>query len=226
MTKKQFLEIFNDIDDDLIKPLIDEPERPQKIFFSENITPSLKRAFLSAAAVLCVFTVGFLTIVKLHTPTTENPPDSILDNPATLPNIPDSNISEILSSIVPTTEEKLKRAELEGEDFEIKFSEREDYFIQTVSIEKTDGTDYAAVHLVCRNVSEENPIFVSVHKSPQWERTSENNLISSYILIDINGKISLTIKYTEQATVGEKYYLEISRKKTSEPCVITGRWLP
>lgn len=85
MTKNQFLDAVNEIDDEFINEIINIPDEPQKIYFADdepqavyltNKPIAFWKIAVSAAAAICVLTAGIFAAAKLHGIQTQDPIES------------------------------------------------------------------------------------------------------------------------------------------------------
>ena len=234
MTKKEFLDVFNGIDDEFINEIIDIPEknsgdiadelpenifselsddRARKIYLTKKRVPFWKIALSSAAAV-CVLTTGIFAAVKLHG-VQATPNDSTAANSG---GVDLSNVAESSLPIINTIP-KIKRVDDEGYEFKFKLGGTvlKQFSVPAV---KNDFENCSVFHLTCRGVSRENPLRIWIFLTENGETVERVN--------------SLTI--TEE---GSKYYTvpyDSYSLKYGEECVICavvddeayvgGKWLP
>lgn len=208
MTKKRFLEIMDEIDDDLIENYLEIPaeeKNPQKIYLSENHTPFWKPAAASAA-IICVIMTGVFALVKIR------------GIPHTEPNDSAVSYSENSPASSGSFQSKSERAVSEGAEFEFTIEVVDGKSYYTEPVEKTDDENFAAVYLEgCRNISEENPLFIGVYVTRERgkERVAEITVIQ-------NDNQVIQIPY--KAVKGEKYALGFVSK--NKVMLVSGRWLP
>lgn len=214
MTKKQFLDAVNKIDDKFINEIIDIPndvsenyfvdERPQKVYLTDKLVPFWKIA-VSTAAVVCVLTAGVFTTVKLRGAQHTMPNDSTTEN---------SSYSQTETSSEP---DKFDTVLTAGIDFSYTSP---DWPYSSDMVEKNDDANYAVVYVACRNISEENPLFISIKKyidgNPKYIGT---------LYVTDNSARTYRIDYEEEVKKGEEVFLYMSTK-SDEIMRADGKWLP
>lgn len=238
MTKKEFLDAVNEIDDEFINEIIDIPcdisenyfaneqphelcltnertplepqenyffdEQPQKVYLTDKPIPFWKIAVSTMAAV-CFLTVGIFTTAKLRGAQHTMPNDSTMEN---------SSYSQTEASSEPDKFDTVLTAGIEFSYLTPKWSYSSDL------IEKNDDENYAVVYVACRNISEENPLFIAVMKYYDG--------IPVYIgtlYVTDNRARTYRIDYEEEVKRGDELFLYISTK-TDEVVRADGKWLP
>lgn len=226
MTKKEFLDAVNGIDDEFINEIIDIPgdnsdefsenyfsdNKPQKIYFTKKRGP-IRKIAASAAAAVCVLTTGIFAAVKLHG-VQITPNDSVsADSGVTLSNT--SEYSLPITDPIP----KIKRVDDEGYEFNFKLGSTA---LKQTSIPavKNDFENCAVFYLTCRGVSEENPLRIWIFLMENGETVKRVN------------SITITEDREKYYTVPYDYY----KLKYGEECVfqvisddkvyVEGKWLP
>lgn len=237
MTKKEFLDAVNEIDDEFINEIIDIPcdisenyfaneepnvvrltdghnplepqenyfsdEQPQKVYLSDKPVPFWKIAVSTAAAV-CILTFGIFAAAKLRG-------IHIMPNDSTAEN---SSFTQTETSSYPNKFDAVLTA---GNDFSYLSSNLSYY---SDSVEKKDDENYAVVYVACRNISEENPLFISVKKYSNGNEVYIGNLT----VTDSDAR-TYRIDYNEEIKRGDKLFLTIVTR-TEEPARADGKWLP
>lgn len=237
MTKKEFLDVFNDIDDEFINEIIDiscdypenysaneepyavrlkdghnplEPqenffydEQPQKINLSDTPVPFWKIAISTAAAV-CILTFGIFSAAKLHGMHIM-PNDSTTDN---------SSFSQTETS---SESNKFDTVLTDGIEFSYLTP---NWAYRSDPVEKNDDENYAVVYVFCRNISEENPLFISIQKY-----INGNPVYIGTLYVTDNSARTYRIDYKEEIKRGDELFLYISTK-TDEIVRADGKWLP
>lgn len=223
MTKKQFLDAMNNIDDKFINELIDVPgeprgnhfankqqenyfvdEQPQKVYSTDNPIPFWKIA-ASTAAVVCFLTAGIFSAAALRDTRHIMPNDSATDN------------SSDIQSETSSKPDKFDTMLTAGIDFTIQSP---DWTYHSDMVEKNDDENYAVVYVECRNISEENPLFIAV----QRYRNGNPVYIGTLYVTD-NSARTYRIDYNEEVKRGDELFLYIS-VKTDEIFRADGKWLP
>lgn len=224
MTKKQFLDAVNKIDDKFINELIDVSgdisektqenyfvdEQPQKVYLTDKPFPFWKIAVSTAAAV-CVLTVGIFAAVKLRTVITTSPSDS---GSANL-----SNVSESPPPIISTIP-KINRVADEGYEFNFRIDSGTTERYLSEPVLKNDIENCAVFFINCRGASEENPLRI-------WILLRENGEIVKRV-----NSLTITEDGSRYYTVAYDYY----NVESGDECVfqvitegdahIDGKWLP
>ena len=223
MTKKQFLDVVNEIDDEFINEIIDIPdkisekpqdnyfvdEKPQVVYLTNERIPFWKIAVSTAAAV-CVLTAGFFAAAKLHGVHTYDPNESGISDSST-------TVSESMSTSEPIISERLDLSERgDGVPFEARFFEDDQSPIYTDAVVKKDGEQYATLQVACRGVSDEKSFVVSVFRKREMKCIGR-------IEITEPGAHTLYIDYLEEAEDGEEYVLCIYGEGNTR---IDGEWVP
>lgn len=214
MTKKQFLDAVNEIDDEFINELIDIPDssrenyfaddKPQVVYLTSERIPFWKIA-VSAVAAVCVLTAGIFAMVKLRGIQTYNPNESMLES------------SSYIQSETSSIPDKLDTVLTDGFDFSC-LSPYISY--QSHTVEKNDDENYAVVYISCQGISEENPLFISVMAYHDRERVYAGTLIVSE-----NDTRTYRIDYEEDVKKGDRLCLYMAAK-TDAPMRADGKWLP
>lgn len=213
MKKTDFLELFNEIDDDFVNELSELPEKPRRISFF--------RPLLSAAAVLCVIAVGVFAYAKLNKPQTVSPNESgSSQGDAFLSNEPDDSLS-----IIP--ENKFERVEMWGYEFSFRLTERDSP--HTDPVMKIDSED-TAISITCTGVSKENPLIIGVYDKEKlaeyYGRTSNRNATAGRLVISESGTHDYYLTdwyYGEPPIIGEEYFLVVTATGSA---TVSGKWLP
>ncbi len=234
MTKKDFLDIFNDIGDEFIdefanaaqnkkdndfpledfgspqRPQIIRLERPPKKRASKNISRApFIAAFTAAAVLVCAVTAGAL--FKRKDPQTVSPNDSvILSEPASKP-------APII--IVP----KIRKVEQEGYDFVLEVGEREWISPFSEPFIKTDSSDELAICFNASDASAEYPLYIAFYSQKDID-DPDASLIAD-LRITRAGMQWHSITYSEKPEPGEKIVMQLSAK-TLGRVYIKGRILP
>ena len=212
MTKKEFLDVFNDIDDKFVNEIIDIPrdnsenyfadEEPQLVYLTSKPIPFWKIA-VSTAAAICVMTAGIFTTAKLRTV-------NIASN--------DSTTDNSSSSQTETSEpNKFDMVLTEGIDFSCLTLNRP-YSSELVT--KNDDENYAVVYFYGRNISEENPLFIAVKKY-----IDGNPVYLGTLYVTENTARTYRIDYDEEVKEGDEVFLYMSTK-SDEIMRADGKWLP
>lgn len=212
MTKKQFLDAVNEIDDKFIYEIIDIPrdvsenyfadEQPQLVYLTSKPIPFWKIA-VSTAAVMCVLAAGVFTVAKLRS-VNITPNDSTTEN---------SSYSQT-ESLEP---DKFEMVLNEGIEFSYSTP---NWYYSSDPIEKTDDKNYAVVYVACRNISEENQLFIAVKKY-----LDGNPVYIGTLWVTDDAPRTYHIDYTEEVKSGDELFLYISTK-SNEVFRADGRWLP
>lgn len=210
MTKEQFLDAVNEIDDEFINELIDIPDssrdnyfaddKPQVVYLTSERIPFWKIAVSTAAAV-CVLTVGIFAAMKLHGIQSYNPNESAI-----------SESSAEVSDSKPTTSKYLDFSERESDcvPFEISISEGDSRsVVDTDAVTKKDNEQYATVQLDCTGVTS-LAVFC-------------NGECISRQPIELEGVQTVYIDYFKQAEIGEEFVLRIW---THNRVLVDGKWIP
>lgn len=237
MTKKEFLDVFNDIDDEFINEIIDiscdnlenyfaneepnvvrltdghnplEPqenyffdEQPQKVYLTDKPIPFWKIA-VSTAAAICVLTAGIFTVTKLRS-------INITPNDSTTKN---SSYSQTETSLEPN---KFDTVLTDGIEFSYLTP---NWPYSSDPVEKKDDENYAVVYVFCRNISEENPLFIAVKKY-----NDGNPVYIGTLYVTDNSPRTYRIDYEEEVKRGDELFLYICTK-TDEIVRADGNWLP
>lgn len=215
MTKKQFLDAIDKIDDKFINELnipdnshynLFADEKPQKVYLTDDRVPFWKTA-LSAAAAVCVLILGASAAFNLRTP-----PDSANDSATSEIIVISGEMSD--SESVQTPSEKLGLFERGGgEPFTFRILEGDENPVYTETLTKNDNEQYATLEIMFRGA-----VSLGVY------REEEPNRCLGKTYLDDGGEVrKLFIDYVEEVKDGEKLYLEIHAAENS---VIEGKWLP
>lgn len=227
MTKKDFLDIFNDIGDEFINefanaaqskqndddfPFEDfgSPQRPQIIRLERPPKKRISRvpfvaAFTAAAVLVCAVTVGAL--FKRKTPPPVAPNDSV-------------TLSEPLSKPDPIIiEPKIKRVDREGFDFSLEVEERMVKSRFSEPFLKTDSSDELAIFFAASDASAEYPLYITFYKA-----TDTDNSIAN-LRITRSDKQWHRVTYSETPKRGEKIVMQLY-SKTMGPVAVRGRIIP
>lgn len=216
MTKKEFLDIVNGIDDKYLNELIEVPERPRIIHLSENRAPLFRKIALSAAAVICVFAVGITAAVKLRAPVTPSPNDSTSGG-AYLSNASESSLP--ITSTIP----KIKRVADEGYDFELPIGNDTTERIFSKHVLKNDEENCAVFFMTCRNVSEENPLHIMIFAAKKKGETVKDCRVCSLTVTE-DGEHFYTVPYEfYDAEYGEECFFQVL---VDGKAYMGGKWLP
>ena len=209
MTKKQFLDAVNEIDDGFINEIIDIPEEPQVVYPTSKHVP-FRRIAVSAAAAVCVLAAGFFAAAKLHGIYAYDPNESGISDNSTA-------VSESMSNSEPITSERLDLPERGGGvPFEVRFFEDDQSPIYTDAMTKIDGEQYATLQVACRGISDEKSFAVAVFRKREMKCIGR-------IEITEPGAHTLYIDYLEEAEEGEEYVLCIYGEGNTR---IDGEWVP
>lgn len=217
MTKKEFLDIVNGIDDKYLNEFIEIPERPRIIYLSENRAPLFRKIALSAAAVICVLAIGFTAAIKLRAPVTSSPNDSPSGG-AYLSNASESPLP--VTSTIP----KIKRVDEEGYDFEFRITGGESERIFSERILKNDAENCAVFYMMtCRGVSEENPLKIMVFTRKKLGETVKDCRVCSLTVTE-DGEHFYTVPYEfYDAEYGEECFFQVL---VDGEAYMGGKWLP
>lgn len=223
MTKKQFLDVVNEIDDEFINEIIDIPdntsektcdyyfadEEPQVVYLTSERIPFWKIAVSTAAAV-CVLMAGLFAVAKLHGIYAYDPNESGISYSS-------ATVSESISTSEPITSKRLDLSEREGGvPFEVRFLEDDPSPIYTDAVIKKDGEQYATLQAMCRGVSDEKSFVVAVFCKREMKCIGR-------IEISEPGTHTLYIDYVKEAKAGEEYVLCIYGEGNMW---IEGKWVP
>lgn len=229
MTKKEFLDAVNEIDDEFINEIIDisgdisdelpenyfsgiSDDRAHKIYFTKKRVPFWKIAVSTAAAV-CVLTTGIFAAMKLHRVQITPNDSTSADSGVTL-----SNTSEYSLPIIDPIP-KIKRVEDEGYEFQFKLGGTmlKQFAVPAV---KNDFENCAVFYLTCRGVSREKPLRIWIFLMENGETVKRVN------------SLTITEEGSNYYTVPYDYY----KLKYGEECVfaavvdheayVEGKWLP
>lgn len=231
MTKKEFLDAVNGIDDEFINEIIDIPQKnskyisdespenyfsdnkPQKIYFTKKRVPFWKTALSSAAAV-CVLAAGIFAAVKLHG-VQATPNDSTSANSG---GVDLSNVAESSLPIINTIP-KIKRVDDEGYEFKFKL-DGSAMKQSSVTVTKNDFENCSVFRILCRGVSRENPLRIWIYLVENGETVKR---INPLVITEV-GSHYYTVPY-------DKYSLKYGDECVIEAVVdheayVEGKWLP
>ncbi len=231
MTKKDFLDIFNDIGDEFIDefanaaqnkkdsgdfPLEDfgSPQRPQIIRLERPPKKRISRApfiaaFTAAAVLVCAVTAGVL--FKRKDPQTVPPNEGVtLSKPASKPD-------PII--IVP----KIRRVEQEGYSFVLEVGEREWMSPFSEPFIKTDSSDELAICFDAGGASAEYPLYIAFYSQKDIDDPYASPIAD--LRITRAGMQWHSVTYSEKPEPGEKIAMQLSAK-TLGRVYIKGRILP
>lgn len=221
MTKKQFLDAVNEIDDEFINDeIIDIPEEPQIVYPASKRVPFWRIAVSTAAAV-CVLAAGFVAAAKLHGIYAHDPNASGASYSSISESTSSASASESAGGSEPVTSERLDLSERGGGvPFEARFFGNDQGPTYTDAAVKKDGEQYAALQIACRGVSEGKRLSLEVH------RKGETKWCIGRTIITEPGTYSLYIDYVEAAETGEEYVLSIYCIGGEGNALIEGKWVP
>lgn len=226
MTKEQFLNAVNDIDDKFIKEIIEingiaeDPqkielmdERPQMIYLKNERVPF--RKFAVAAALVCVFAAGIFAAVKLSAPirttnssANSSDPSGVESDPVSISITDPENNSNISESAAFT-------ATIDQNDLSSGYNT----FVSG-PVRKSNSRGFAEVSFKCRGVSEENPLYISVCR----KEGEKYHGVSDEIKVTGGESDKIVINYTETVGAGDELSLTI-RAENGE-IFAAGLWNP
>lgn len=215
MTKNEFLSVVNDIDDDFLKELIEDPGKPQVIYLSDKRV-SFKKLALSAAAVICVVTAGLFAALKAQAPQMSSPDDSrsgvSISNPVSDPT------SEPTSMSIP---EKTENDPFGHHltPYVTAFSADNKTFISEPVV-KVLGENYAQISLEYGGATEKDPLCISFCRKDSFGYW----VVSEEIKITAGYANKMRINYTKPAAPGDEIMLMITT--TNENAFAKGYWIP
>lgn len=223
MTKKQFLDAVNEIDDEFISEIIDIPEEPQVVYPASKRIPFWRIAVSTAAAV-CVIAAGSYAAVKLHGSYAYGPnAGGRSDSSAAVSESESSSavVSESMSNSEPVNSERLDLSDRGGGvPFEARFFEADQDPVYTDAAVKKDGEQYATLQIACRGVSDEKRFSLEVHRKGETKWCIGRKIIAE------PGTYTLYIDYVEEAAAGEEYVLSIYCIGGEGNALIEGKWVP
>lgn len=226
MTKKQFLDAVNGIDDELINEFInvpDEPrenylddEKPQVVYLTNEHIPFWK-IVVSAAAVVFVLSVGIFAAGKFH-------------------GIQSAESNSGISLISSDVYDKLNSVVTDGHKFNTEFmSDPSSDILYTDPVIKTDDKNYAAVHISFPNSNKDEHITLHIRvERKEYLYDDGIYLLGKYKLTSV-GEIIVTeskeqtyrIDYKENAAAGDEYVLGLyTTRESGELVHAEGEWLP
>lgn len=227
MTKKQFLDAVNEIDDKFINEIIDIPrdvsenyfadEQPQSVYLTSKPIPFWKIAF--SAAMLCVIAVGFFSVFRLQEPQITPPNDSVISESIT--SSESSSESDTISDSESIPLEKSERVGIEGNIFGAQIIGYNKTFCSEY-VAKSDDEDYAMVLFdAIRGVDERNQLCISVSKRVEKYRSRR---VSEEVIITDNDIREIKINYTEPVENGDELMLLITA--SNDNAMVKAAWLP
>lgn len=201
MTKEQFLNVVNDIDDKFIEEITDVPEQP-KVIYQNKEHFSFRRILVSAAAV-CAISAGIFAAVKLYGTRIVAPNDSVISA--------SSSVIESNSEPISAEPDFHDRKGNIGE-FEITLFNDKNTPVYTGAVVKNDDKQYATVEIECRGVTT-----LAVYREGETREC-----IGRLSGIE-DGKQTFRIDYNKKAEIGDEFVLCVWGEKVAE---IRGKWLP
>ena len=210
MNKEQFLDVMDEIGDDLIENFLDIPN--ERLYIPKR-TPVWKIAVSTAAAV-CVLTTGIFAVVKIRT--TQPPVVSGNSEQQTASEIINSDISvPITESVIVNKPEPTK----DPGDLYFSLEGRDDlYYGISGAVNKSDWKNPAVVTVTYGNLSLTNRAYLSVTGDASWP---EQYILSEEVMIDSN--TSCEIKYNDNYVVTLPVYLLAT---TGDDVTFWGYWEP
>lgn len=232
MTKKQFLDAVNEIDDEFINEIIDihdesrenyfADEQPQVVYLTNKPIPFWKIAF-SAAAMIFVIAAGLFAVLKLQAPQVTPPNEGVIsENVLSSDSCSDSSSeSETISDPISAIPEKSDRVRNEGDLFGAQMIGENKTFCSDYVV-KSDDENYAMVLFdEIRGITERNPLCISVSKRVGEERSRQ---VSEEVVITDNDIREIRIDYTKPVEEGEELMLIIT--VSNENAAVKVAWLP
>ena len=236
MTKKEFLDVFNDIDDEFINEVVniscDDPtsyfanEEPntacltdghnsleprENYFFDEQP----QKVYLSDKPVpfwkIAVSTAAAVCILSVGILAVAK-----LRGIHTMPN--DSTAENSSFAQTESSEpDKFDMVLTEGIEFSCLTLNRP---YSSELITKNDDENYAVVYFYGRNISEENPLFIAIKKY-----SNGNPVYLGTLYVTENTARTYRIDYEEEVKEGDEVFLYMSTK-SDEIMRADGKWLP
>ena len=210
MNKEQFLDVMDEIGDDLIENFLDIPN--ERLYIPKR-TPFWKIAVSTAAAV-CVLTTGIFTMVKIRT----TQPSAVSSNSEqqTGTEIINSDISVPITESVAVNKPEPTR---DPGDLYFSLEGRDDlYYGISGGVNKSDWKNPAVVTVTYGDLSLTNRAYLSVTGDPNWP---EQYIMSEEIMIDGSGEYE--IKYNADYVVELPVYLLAT---TGDDVTFWGYWEP
>lgn len=220
MNKGQFLDVMDEIGDDLIENFLNIPSSRS---YAPKRTPLWKIA-VSAAAVVCVITAGLFAVLRQQPQSVPSPGDSrsgvVISNPK-------SDLTSELSSTIPESSDRDKSSEDRPEygSFTAWFRNDVTGFggdkitFRSETVVKSNSFDFAQIGIEYRGATERFPIYVQIYKKADRREWS----VSDMVKFTGSGADKLTINYTEAVEPGDELVLLII---ASEGAYAAGSWMP
>lgn len=201
MTKEQFLNVVNDIDDKFIEEITDVPDQP-KVIYQRKEHFSARRILVSAAAI-CAISAGIFAAEKLYGTRSVMPNESVISE--------NSSVTE--SEPEPIYEEP-DFHDHKGDigEFEITLFTDKNTPVYTGAVVKKDDKQYATVEIECRGVTS-----LAVYREGETREC-----IGRLAGIE-DGAQTLRIDYNKRAEIGDEFVLCVWGEKSAQ---ISGKWLP